>query len=165
MAVPPETGHAGLVDAVLQAGRRLGAAAVIFHTRVAESFGLGPTDMKALDLIERSGPLTPSELGERMGFAPASVTAILDRLEAKRFLRRLPHPSDGRRLLVEFDPSAFARLAPMYEGLVTSLEEMLAGYDDTELELIARAFSETADRQLAAALQLRPQRESRGKDR
>ncbi len=152
----PSPGRAELVDAVLQAGRHLGAAAVIFHTKVAECFGLGATDMKALDLIQRAGPLTPSEVGEQMGFAPASVTAIIDRLEAKHLLRRRPHPNDGRRLLVEFDPAAFDRLAPMYEGFVTSLLEMLEDYNDTELELIARVFSEAADRQRAAALALRP---------
>ena len=112
--------------------------------------------MKALDLIQQTGPLTPSDLAERLGFAPASVTAIIDRLEAKHFLRRRPHPSDGRRLLVEFDPAAFERLAPMYEGFVTSLLEMLENYSDTELDLIARAFGEAADRQHAAALDLPP---------
>ena len=155
MSVPSE-GRAELIDDVLQAGRQLGAAAVIFHTKVAECFGLGATDMKALDLIQRAGPLTPSELGEQMGFAPASVTAIIDRLEAKHFLRRRPHPSDGRRLLVEFDRSAFERLAPMYEGFVTSLLEMLEDYSDTELELIARAFSDAAARQHIAARALHP---------
>jgi DNA-binding MarR family transcriptional regulator len=112
----------------------------------------------ALDLIERSGPLTASELGEQMDFAPASVTAIVDRLEAKQFLRRLPHPVDGRRLLIEFDPTTFERLAPMYEGLAGSLTEMLDDYSESELELIQRVFTEASARQHAAALELIPPR-------
>jgi DNA-binding MarR family transcriptional regulator len=143
-----------LVQAALFAGQRVGAASVSFHTKLAEHFGLGPTDMKTLDLVERAGSITPSELAEQMGFAPASVTAILDRLTKKRLLRRIRHPSDGRRFIVEFDPAAFDQLAPLHEGFVLSLTEMLAAYDDGELDLIARVFNETADRQHAAALAL-----------
>ena len=143
-----------LEQAVLEMGRLVSRAAVIYHSKVAERFGLGATDMKALDLIQASGPITPADLAERLGFAPASVTAMMDRLEAKGLLRRVPHPSDGRRLLVEFHPGAMAVLAPVYEPFFTSLQEMLTGYDDRELAVIERAFNDVAQRQLAAASQL-----------
>ncbi len=124
---------------------------MLYHSKVAAHFGLGATDMKALDLIQSRGPLTPADLAEHMGFAPASVTAMMDRLEAKGLLRRVPHPSDGRRLLVEFDPRATELLAPVYGPFFASLEEMLTNYDDAELAVIARAFTDVAERQLAAA--------------
>lgn len=146
--------RAELEQAVLDAGRLVGRAAVVYHSKVAERFGLGATDMKALDLIQSSGPLTPADLAERLGFAPASVTAMLDRLEAKGLLRRVPHPSDGRRLLVEFHPDAVTLLGPVYEAFFTSLREMLSGYDDRELAVMERAFNDVAQRQLAAAHQL-----------
>jgi len=140
-----------LIDAVLLAGRRVGQAAVLFHTRVAEHFGLGPADLKTLDLIERRGQITPADLAREMGLAPASVTAVLDRLERKHLLRRVPHPSDGRRLLVEFDPAAMDRMTPLYEGFVRSLHDMLSKYSDAELAFIERVYNEVADRQIAAA--------------
>lgn len=151
-----------LIDGVLLAGRRVGQAAVLFHTKVAEQFGLGPADLKALDIVERQGQITPADLAEAMGFAPASVTAMVDRLEAKQLLRRVPHPTDGRRLLVEFDPSAMRRMMPLYEGFVRSLHEMLSSYTDRELAFVERIYNDTADRQLAAAhdLQTSPAPES-----
>jgi DNA-binding MarR family transcriptional regulator len=145
------TARAELEQSVLDAGRRVSQAAVLYHSRVAAHFGLGATDMKALDLVQSLGPLTPADLADRLGFTPASVTALLDRLEAKRLLRRVPHPSDGRRRLVEFDPDAMARLHPVYAPFFTSLHEMLATYTDHELAIIDRAFRDVADRQLAAA--------------
>jgi len=60
-----------------------------------------------------------------MGFAKASVTAMVDRLEAKRLLRRMPHPKDGRSHLVEFDPAAVDSLAPVYGPFFESLAEMV----------------------------------------
>lgn len=146
-----------LEHAVLDAGRRVSQAAVVYHSKVAAHFGLGATDMKALDLIQSAGPLTPSELAERMGFAPASVTAMVDRLQARGLLRRVPHPTDGRRLLVEFEPSAVNVLAPVYAPFFSSLADMLADYSDSELALIARAFTDVADRQMTAANQLDPE--------
>ncbi|MGL5850512.1 MAG: MarR family transcriptional regulator [Phycicoccus sp.] len=143
-----------LVQAVLDGGRDLGAAAVFFHSAVAAHFGFGPTDTKVLDLLRQSGPLTPKQLSERTGMAPASVTGIVDRLQRKGFVRRLPHPEDGRRLLVEFDPAAFEELAPMFAGIAESMTEMLKHYDDAELALIAEVFTEAARRQLALAVEI-----------
>ncbi len=146
---PPD--RQDLVERVLLAGRRVGHAAVLFHTRVAEHFELGPADLKALDIVERHGQITPADLAAEIGFAPASVTAMVDRLEVKELLRRVPHPTDGRRLLVEFHPSAMERMIPLYDEFVRSLHEMLSDYDERELAFIERIYNETADRQLAAA--------------
>ena len=76
---------------MLFAGRRVGQAAVLFHTKVAAHFGLGPPDIKALDLIERQTRIAPSELAQQLGLAPASVTAMINRLESKRLIRRIAH--------------------------------------------------------------------------
>lgn len=146
--------RAELEESVLAAGRLVGRAAVLYHSRVAECFELGASDMKALDLVEAEGPLTPAGLADRLGFAPASVTAMVDRLEAKGLLRRLPHPDDGRRLLIDFHPGARSMLAPVYGPFFASLHEMLTHYDDGELELMARAFTDIAERQLTAADQI-----------
>lgn len=81
---------------------------------------------------------------------------MLDRLEAKKLLRRVPHPTDGRRLLVEFDPSALEKMIPLYEEFVRSLHDMLSNYDERELAFIERVYNDTADRQLAAAHNLQP---------
>ena len=136
---------------MLDAGREVSRAAVVFHGKVAERFGLGSTDMKALDLLQAEGPLAPSALGDRLGLAPASITAIVDRLAAKQLVRRRAHPTDGRRLLVEFDPEAMVLLAPLYAPFFQSLSEMLDGYSTSELEVIARAFGDVAERQMTAA--------------
>jgi MarR family len=138
----------------MDAGRESGAAAVFFHAAVAQHFGFGPTDTKTLDLLRTAGPLTPKELGQRTGMKPASVTGIVDRLERKGFVRRVPHPDDGRRLLVEFDPSAYAVMGPMFEGIAVAMTELLAPYSDVQLKLIATVWAEAARRQLALAVEI-----------
>src|SRR5215831_3009908 len=82
------------LDALFTAGRESSAAAVMFHTALAARQGLSATEEKALDLLERDGPLTGRQLAQRSGLAPASVTNLVDRLEAKRFARRTRNPHD-----------------------------------------------------------------------
>jgi DNA-binding MarR family transcriptional regulator len=148
------TDRTELINRVLEAGRHIGAAAVFFHTAAAAHFGLGPTDTKTLDLLQQQGPLTPKQIGEHTGMAPASVTGIIDRLERKGFVRRTPHPDDGRRLLIEFDPSAYHAMAPMFEGIAKSMTEMLEPYTNKQIAMIADVYIEAARRQMALALEL-----------
>src|ERR671914_891532 len=119
------------------AGRAMSAATVMFHATVAARQGLSMTEEKALDLLERFGPLTAGGLAKRAGLAPASVTGLINRLEAKGFARRIANPSDRRSILVEVDAErVYAAMTPLFTDWVRSLEELYAGYSDRELELI-----------------------------
>jgi DNA-binding MarR family transcriptional regulator len=47
------------------------------------------------------GSLSLSQIGERLQVTAATVTNAIDRLEADRLVRRLPHPNDTRSTLAE----------------------------------------------------------------
>lgn len=143
-----------LVQDILLAGRELSTAAVMFHTAVGEASGLSVTETKALEVITRSGPVTPADLARLSGLAPASVTALLDRLERKRVARRVPHPTDGRRFLVEIDPAHMARSQVVFTDLVTQLVDLCEDFDDDQLATVVRFLRGAAERQLAATRRL-----------
>ncbi|MFJ5552717.1 MarR family winged helix-turn-helix transcriptional regulator [Streptomyces sp. NPDC093225] len=136
------------------AGRDSSAASVAFHTAGAARMGLGATETKTLDLLERLGPLTAKELAERSGLAPASVTGLVDRLEAKGFVRRLKHPTDRRRVLVEVNPAKFAEVAPLYEDWAREVTELYEEFDTDELEVVLRFLKGATRRQREAARRL-----------
>lgn len=138
------------------AARESSAATVAYHTAAAASAGLSMTEEKALDLLERAGPLTARELSERSGLAPASVTGLVDRLERKGFARRVRHPSDGRRVVVELHPARAAHLVPVFARLLSAMEELYSGYTDAELAMIADYLRQAASRLDTAALALDP---------
>jgi DNA-binding MarR family transcriptional regulator len=126
----------------------------MFHTALAARQGLSATEEKAVDLLDRFGPLTAGELARRSGLAPASVTGLVDRLERKGFARRVPHPTDKRRVLIEACLSRVADLAPLFADWSRSLDELYAGYSDEQLETILHFLSEAARRQRAATARL-----------
>jgi hypothetical protein len=128
--------HDEAVAGLLEAGRMLSTAAVMFHSAVAASAGLTITESKAMEIIERLGPMTPAALAEESGLAPASVTDLVDRLTRKGVARRRPHPSDKRRVLVEIDPDYARRNSALFEDFVSGMYDVCARYDVAQLRLI-----------------------------
>lgn len=143
-----------LVDDVDLAGRALSTAAVLYHATVADLSGLTPSEWKALDLIQRLGPLTAGVLARESGLAPASVTGLLTRLERKGFARRVPNPQDGRSVLIEMVPDRLEAGAAVFDDLLGSLHELYEDFTDDELRAIARFLTEAARRQHEATARL-----------
>ncbi|GAA4052282.1 MarR family winged helix-turn-helix transcriptional regulator [Nonomuraea soli] len=139
-----------LLDALVLAGRENSNAAVMFHTAVAAHLGLGASEEKTLDLLQRHGPLTAGEIVKLTGLAPASVTGLLDRLEAKWFVRRVRDPRDRRRVIVELNAEMLSGGDEIFEPLVSGLAELYAGYTDEQLELILDFLSRATAIQVEA---------------
>jgi DNA-binding MarR family transcriptional regulator len=147
--------RAELLEELALAGRAMSAATVMFHSTVAAARGLSATEEKALDLLDRFGPLTAGELAKRSGLAPASVTGLVNRLERKGYARRIANPSDRRSILVEVDAGRlYAAMVPLMADWFGSLEELYAGYSDEQLELILHFLTEVSRRQREATARL-----------
>jgi DNA-binding MarR family transcriptional regulator len=143
-----------LTQRVFLAGRELSTAAVMFHTAVAAKGGLTATETKALDLLERLGPLTAGELSEQSGLAPASVTGLIDRLERKNVARRIPHPQDRRRVLIEMNRDYLVVSEPVFDDLVAGLRELCEKYSEDQLVTIIDFLAASARVQQSATVKL-----------
>jgi DNA-binding MarR family transcriptional regulator len=137
------------------AGRELSAVTVLFHDAVSTEVGLSAVEEKAIDVVAREGPLTARELTERLGLAPASVTALITRLEKKRFLQRANNPEDGRSVLLRVRPDGLKRLGAYFNDFAQALVELYERYTDEELELIVEFMTEATLRQRRAAEKIR----------
>jgi DNA-binding MarR family transcriptional regulator len=113
-------------------GRRLSAAVVLFHQALADRMGLSAADHKALDIIDRSGPLTAGALAEQTGLTRSAVTALVDRLVRAGYARRDPDPDDRRRIMItamiDHPPAVRRTLVE----LATAMDRILAGYSRSE---------------------------------
>src|SRR6188472_3480509 len=68
--------------------------------RVGSELGLKDVDLDCLDIIDTSGPLSPTELARAAGLHPATMTGILDRLERGGWIARERDPSDRRAVVI-----------------------------------------------------------------
>jgi DNA-binding MarR family transcriptional regulator len=135
--------RANLVEEVLLRARELSTETVMFHTAISGTRGLSAVESKVLDYLARFGPQTPKELARLSGLAPASVTAMVDRLERKGIVSRRPHPEDRRKVLIALDEQAIARDLHLWNHLVAGMHELCGRYSDDELRTIV-GFVEAA---------------------
>lgn len=115
----------------------------------AERYGLNRTDMRALDIIGRAGPLAPTALARLLGFTTGGVTTVLDRLEKAAYIRRRPDPGDRRRQLVETIEATAARDEEVFGDLIRGTRDLLTDYTSDEL-LVIRDFLDRVRRLTAA---------------
>jgi DNA-binding MarR family transcriptional regulator len=135
---------AELIQELLGASRVLSTETVMFHAAIAETAGLSATESKATDYLARLGPLTPKELAQHSGLAPASVTALVDRLERKGVVQRKPHPTDRRKVLVELDEKRTDAMLPLWDYLVSATVEHCGKYSEDQLRAIIDFVTEGA---------------------
>ncbi|SFW55388.1 MarR family winged helix-turn-helix transcriptional regulator [Amycolatopsis australiensis] len=128
--------RAKLVEKVLLRSRELSTETVMFHTAISQTRGLSAVESKVLDYVARFGPQTPKDLARHSGLAPASVTAMIDRLERKGIVNREPHPEDRRRVLIALDKEALASGVHLWDHLVKRMHELCERYSDDELRTV-----------------------------
>ena len=68
------------------------------HNRhTSNEYQLSPSARGVLAAVEGAGqPLEPSVIAERLTVTTGSMTSLLDNLEKRGLVRRLPHPEDRR---------------------------------------------------------------------
>jgi DNA-binding MarR family transcriptional regulator len=80
------------------------------HNRhTLDHYQLSPSARGVLAVVEGAGqPLEPSVIAERLVVTTGSMTSLLDNLEKRGLVRRLPHPEDRRKLLIDITADARA---------------------------------------------------------
>jgi DNA-binding MarR family transcriptional regulator len=79
--------------------------AELLEKRIAallQPLGLSPASGLVLSMLADTGEaLSPNQIADRLIISRASVTSLLDSLEKRGYVRRQPHLSDRRMLVVE----------------------------------------------------------------
>ena len=69
---------------------------------LVQPFGLSPSSGLALGILADAGaPLPPNQIADRLIISRATMTGLLDSLEKRGYVHRLPHATDRRMLLIE----------------------------------------------------------------
>jgi DNA-binding MarR family transcriptional regulator len=103
-----------------------------FDDAVGQVLGLNPTDLRCLDWLTE-GPMTAGELSSATGLSSAATTTLLDRLEAKGYVRRVRDTADRRKVLAELTPEGRGRIGALYGPLAAEGGALLQRFSDAEL--------------------------------
>jgi DNA-binding MarR family transcriptional regulator len=142
------------VAAVLQALREMTVQLGRLNQVVGGLVELNAVDLECLDVIDRAGEVSPTELARRVGLHPATMTGILDRLERGGWVERSRHADDRRRVLVRVIRDRGGELRRLYGPMLQRMARICAGYPDDELELLRDFLTRCRDAGRAATADL-----------
>jgi DNA-binding MarR family transcriptional regulator len=130
--------------------RRLSTEIDGLDQRAAEHFGISRTDLRVIDNLRSSGPMTPSRLGRAVGLTSGGLSIALERLERIGYIRRSPHPEDRRSVVVEATDAVVPFETAVFGALGKRMNRLLTGYTDEELRTIKHYLEHAASLTAAA---------------
>jgi MarR family transcriptional regulator, 2-MHQ and catechol-resistance regulon repressor len=94
--------------------------------------GMCFTDFVALEALLYKGPLTITQIQEKVQLASGSMTAAVDRLEKKGFIRRMPSNTDRRAKLLELTPKGRETVKKLFDHHAAVLEDAMSVLNTAE---------------------------------
>jgi DNA-binding MarR family transcriptional regulator len=120
-----------LRDAIYRFNRRSRQTRPVGELTVAQ--------VSALTSLELGGALTPSELAETERVQPPTMTKLVAKLEERGLVRRSPHPTDRRQVILSATESGREVLASYERARDEWLSRRLAELTPQERETLRRA--------------------------
>ena len=129
-----------LTSASLRALRRILRAADLGSRKLASATGLAPSHLLVLREIEQRGETTPSVLATALQFGQATITNIVDRLEAGSLVTRQRSGQDKRQIILTVTDAGRAMIERAPDLLQTRFSERFADLPAWERAMILAAL-------------------------
>jgi DNA-binding MarR family transcriptional regulator len=131
---------------VLKALRDYRAAEAATRRSTRDSIGVGETDLIALRYVLRAQAagerVGPKDLSRVLQITTASTTSLIDRLVSSGHVRREPHPTDRRSVVVvptvAADSEVSAALGALHSKMVAVAEELSAAEARVVVDFLRR---------------------------
>jgi DNA-binding MarR family transcriptional regulator len=125
--------------------RELSNELSLLNHQVGAHLELKDVDLDCLELISRYGPMSPSTVARRAGLHPATMTGVLDRLQRGGWITRErdPEATDRRAVTVRALRDRNAEVFHLYSGMNSTMDNVLAGYSEGDLELLVDFLQRT----------------------
>ncbi|MGH8829328.1 MAG: MarR family winged helix-turn-helix transcriptional regulator [Jiangellaceae bacterium] len=131
------------VAAAISGLRDLRIELAVLNHRIGNRVELKDLDFDCLDVVARHGPISPSALAGRVGVHLATMTGILNRLEAGGWVTRERAEKDRRAVVVASTPDRQRELYGLFGKMNTRMGQICDRYTDEELDVIVDFLSRT----------------------
>ncbi len=131
-------------DAALVALRRILRATDMHSRNLARASGLTTAQLLALKAVGGTGRSTPKEMAAGLNVSQATMTALLDRLEEKRLVRRERSEVDRRQTNIWLTEEGRAALERSPDPLQVQFRAGFERLEDWEQAMIIAALEKVA---------------------
>lgn len=119
----------------------------LFQRDMARAFdgtGLTTARVHLLWVLQHAGPSTQRDLARLCDVTPRNITGLVDGLEESGHVRRTPHPTDRRAVIVELTESATKTMAQMQREHAELNETLLSAVAPADRAALERGVSAIA---------------------
>ena len=102
-----------------------------------EGLELNLTQASLLAFLDESGPITQTQLSQRLGMGRAATGLVINGLEKRNLLERRENPQDRRAWLIALRPEGQALIEPILEIDGVLRAELRAGISRAERQTLA----------------------------
>ena len=134
----------------METGKLINSISIRLRRRaqlVQQKFNIGSAQGSILDFIivrSHQQNVYQKDIEAEFGLRPSTVTEMLNSLEEKELIKRIPDEQDGRKKKIVFMDRAFAIKDALRDEINETEALLLTGISDEEL----RAFKSTAKKML-----------------
>ncbi len=148
--------RSALMQEVRLALRSMGAQLGRLNGAVGAVVELKGADIELLDHIGRIGPVSPSELATALHIHPATLTGILDRLEAGGWVVRERSSKDRRRVSLRAIRTRAPELVRLYSPMNAAITKACGDLTVEQLVTVRDFLMTVSDAAVIAADEVRP---------
>jgi DNA-binding MarR family transcriptional regulator len=125
-----------------------------FSASHIRTLGLTSSQFDIVATLGNTDGMSFKDLGEKTLITKGTLTGVVDRLEAKGFVRRVASPSDGRSQMVQLTKAGEALFAKVFPAHLCHLEQVFSGLSQKELDSTAAALHQLREAFSAASANL-----------
>lgn len=126
----PASGRRDVEDEVLSLLKRIIRAVDLHSRHLLARHGLSSPQLICLRELAKGGPMLSGQLAGRVSLSPATLSGIVDRLEARGLIRRIRQQDDKRRVMLELSEEGRALLmhapSPLQDGFLKEFRSLSA---------------------------------------
>jgi DNA-binding MarR family transcriptional regulator len=114
-------------------------SAVLRHAAAtAKRMGLEASELAALEHLQAAGAMNQKRLGARLSMSPGAITAMIDRLQRRGYVERIPNPEDRRSALVNITRAGIEESLRHLWPYIMDMKGVEEGFSDKERAVVAR---------------------------
>ena len=100
--------------------------------------GVSYARMRLLGALHCGGPKIMSGISDELGVTRRNVTALVDGLEEEGLVRRLPHPTDRRAIVIELTDEGGRTMETQYDEHRKDVAELFVGLSEEDRRELVR---------------------------
>lgn len=107
-----------------------------YSKRDIATMGLNPTEFGVLHLLYHEGNQPVQKIGNKIPLASGSITYVVDKLEQKQLIRRVPYPTDRRFTYVSITEQGRMLMQDRFSLHAEAIAEVLKGLTKSEKQIL-----------------------------